>query len=107
MFVIHIPSLGPDGMALFPFILVRKPNPHPTLLNHERIHLRQQAELGIVPFYVWYVVEYVIRRFQYRDHYRAYRNISFEREAFTNDQDLTYLKKRSFWGFWQYLRNYE
>ena len=105
MFIVHIASLRPDGMALFPFILVRQPNPGPALLNHERIHLRQQAELGILPFYLWYVLEYLIRWFQYRDHYQAYRNISFEREAFANDQDLTYLKNRSFWRFWRYLMN--
>jgi hypothetical protein len=105
MFVIHIASLGPDGMALFPFILVRHPNPGPTLLNHERIHLRQQAELGILLFYFWYTIEYLIRRFQYRQHYRAYRNISFEREAFANEQDLTYLRSRRWWSFWQYIKD--
>lgn len=94
-------------MALFPFILVRQANPGPTLLNHERIHLRQQAELGILPFYLWYVVEYGIRRIQHRDHYTAYRNISFEREAFANDADLTYLKTRPFWAFWQYINSDE
>lgn len=103
MFVIHVASLGPDGMALFPFILVRHANPGPALLNHERIHLRQQAELGIFLFYIWYVLEYVIRRFQHRDHYRAYRSISFEREAFANDDNLTYLKSRSVWAFRHYL----
>lgn len=105
MFVVRFRSMQADGMALFPFILVKQPNPGPTLLNHERIHLRQQAELGILPFYVWYVVEYLIRRWQYRDHYTAYRNISFEREAFANDQNLTYLKTRTFWQFWHYLTN--
>lgn len=95
--------LRPDGMALFPFILVRQPNPGSVLLNHERIHLRQQAELGIIPFYLWYLLEYLIRRFHYRDHYEAYRNISFEREAFTHDGDLTYLKKRGFWNFLRYV----
>ena len=67
--ILYVPQLGPDGMALFPFILVRRPNPSLTLLNHERIHLRQQAELGVLPFYVWYVLEYLIRRFQYDGHY--------------------------------------
>ena len=103
MFVIHVASLGPDGMALFPFILVRHANPGPALLNHERIHLRQQAELGIFLFYIWYVLEYAVRRFQHRDHYRAYRSISFEREAFDNDDNLTYLKSRAFWAFRHYL----
>lgn len=103
MFVIHVASLGPDGMALFPFILVRHRHPCPTLLNHERIHLQQQLELGIVVFYVWYVVEYLVRRFQYRNHYAAYRNISFEREAFCHEQNLTYLRTRPFWTFWRYM----
>ena len=104
-FTLHIPRLSPNGMALSPFILVRQANPGAVLLNHERIHLRQQAEMGILPFYLWYIVEYGIRRIQHRDHYTAYRNISFEREAFANDTNLTYLKTRSFWAFWQYLRN--
>ncbi len=90
-------------MALFPFILVRHPNPGPVLLNHERIHLRQQAELGIVLFYFWYVIEYFVRRFQYRQHYQAYRNISFEREAFANEADPAYLQSRRWWAFRHYL----
>jgi hypothetical protein len=90
-------------MALFPFILVRRPNPGATLINHERIHLRQQVEMGIMLFYLWYVVEYGIRRIQYPNHYTAYRNISFEREAFANDENLSYLKTRPFWAFWKYM----
>jgi hypothetical protein len=103
MFIIHVASLGPDGMALFPFILVRHRHPGPMLINHERIHLRQQIELGILPFYLWYVIEYLIRRMQYRDHYTAYRHICFEREAFANDQNLTYLNTRPHWEFRRYL----
>lgn len=102
--ILHVPQLGPDGMALFPFILVRRPNPSPILLNHERIHLRQQAELGILPFYVWYGLEYLIRRFQYTDHYAAYRNISFEREAFANETNLNYLNERRWFAFWRYVK---
>lgn len=102
-FIVQIPKLGPDGMALFPFILVRQPNPGPILVNHERIHLRQQAEMGILPFYLWYLTEYVIRRIQYRDHYEAYRNISFEREAFANETNLTYLRTRRWWTFLGYV----
>ena len=102
-FIIRVPSLGPDGMALFPFILVRQPNPGPTLLNHERIHLYQQAELGVLPFYVWYAIEYLIRRFQHPTHYAAYRNISFEREAYAHETNLSYLKSRRLWAFLNYL----
>lgn len=98
-FILHIPRLGPSGMALFPFILVQRANPGPVLLNHERIHLRQQLELGILPFYAWYVLEYLFYRIRYRDHYAAYRAIRFEREAFAHEADLAYLKTRPFWAF--------
>ena len=37
--------------------------------------------IPIMLFYVWYVIEYIIRLLLYRNHYRAYRNIVFEREA--------------------------
>ena len=103
MFVVHFASLRVDGMALFPFILVRYPNPSPALLNHERIHLRQQLELGILPFYIWYGLEYLIRRFQHRDHYTAYRSISFEQDAFAHDADLTYLNARRWWAFLRWV----
>ncbi|MEZ0486779.1 hypothetical protein [Fibrella aquatica] len=86
-------------MTIWPFVLLRRPNPSARLLNHERIHLRQQLELGIVLFYIWYFSEYGYWRLRGRDHYTAYRSICFEREAFNNDDDLTYLNKRPFWAF--------
>ena len=102
--IVHISFLWVDGMALWPFVLVRQAKPDAFLLNHERIHLRQQLELGIIPFYIWYAVEYLIRRWQYKNHYKAYRNISFEREAFTNDHNLTYREQRSWYSFAKYLQ---
>ena len=33
----------------------------------------------------------------------AYHAISFEREAYKNEKDLDYLKKRSFWSFLRYI----
>lgn len=72
-------------------------------MNHERIHLRQQLELLIVFFFIWYLTEYLIRLIQYKDSYKAYNKISFEREAYANEQKLGYLKKRKWWGFRRYL----
>jgi len=92
-------------MALLPFILLRDKrmkNNH-TLINHERIHLRQQAEMLILPFYLWYITEYFIRLIMYRNKKKAYYNISFEREAYTNDRNLNYLNNRCFWNFTKYL----
>lgn len=33
--------------------------------------------------------------------YRNNRNISFERETYTKEKDLGYLKRRSFWEFFE------
>lgn len=64
------------------------------VVNHERIHTAQQRELLWVPFYVLYVAEWLARMVQYRNWDKAYRNISFEREAYTHGHDLTYLSRR-------------
>lgn len=94
-----------NGIALFPFIFVRKPEDkeNNVLINHERIHLRQQLELLIFFFYIFYVVEYYYHLFKLKDPYLAYKNISFEREAYSMESDLNYLKKRKFWSFRKYL----
>jgi hypothetical protein len=39
----------------------------------------------------------------YKDKNLAYRNISFEKEAYANEKDLNYVKQRSFWKFLSYL----
>jgi hypothetical protein len=92
------------AIAIFPFIFLRRGGAeNEILINHERIHLRQQAELLVLPFYLWYLLEYLCKLVIYRSHNKAYRNISFEREAYRNDEDLGYLQNRKFWSFMKYL----
>jgi hypothetical protein len=95
----------PMAMALFPFILLGEDEyrHHKTLLNHERIHLQQEIELGIVPFYVLYVANYYANLLIYKNKHQAYLNICFEREAYTNDTNLDYLKNRKFGAWYKYL----
>lgn len=97
---------GYRGMAVFPFILMKyyKDQVNVVFLNHEKIHLRQQLEMLILPFFIWYIVEFFIRFIQYKNKDLAYRNISFEREAYINEADLNYLKSRSFFQFLRYIR---
>lgn len=91
------------GIALWPFVLVRGTKPHKILLNHERIHLRQQVEMLVVFFYIWYVLEWFYYFMKYKNWWRAYYQISFEREAYLHENDLEYLKNRRFWAFRAYL----
>lgn len=93
------------GLSLWPFIILRSPalRKDRVLINHERIHLRQQAELLLVFFYAWYLAEWLFRTFWYLDAYRAYQNISFEREAYACEKDLDYLARRKPYNFLNYL----
>ena len=93
------------GLTIYPFIFLKKKQLKDDmyLLNHETIHLKQQLELLIIPFFVWYGIEYIFRLIQYRNQFLAYKNISFEREAYTNDSDLNYTKNRKFWSFLKYI----
>lgn len=98
-FLLKVPFLRVNGMALFPFILVREGKPSARLLNHERIHHRQQLELLILPFYVWYLLEYAWHRLRGLSHHAAYLAIRFEREAYRHDGEADYLKRRKWWAF--------
>ncbi len=93
------------GLTLWPFIFLRSPalRQDAVLINHERIHLRQQAELLVVFFYLWYLVEWLLRSLVYFSFYKAYRNISFEREAYARERDRDYLGSRRPYQFLSYL----
>lgn len=77
-----IPFPGFTAINLFGVIFAReeyKPLGKRTL-NHEAIHTAQMKELLYVGFYLWYVVEWLVKLFIYGK--EAYRNVSFEREAY-------------------------
>ena len=94
-----------EGIVLWPFIFVkrRELKGNVCFMNHERIHLRQQLELLVLPFFIWYLIEYLIRLVQYRNSYKAYTMISFEREAYRHEKEVEYLRRRRLWAFWKYL----
>ena len=87
-----------NGMALWPFIILKdkKLKKDTVFLNHEGIHLKQQAELLLVFFYLWYGLEYLFRIIKYKNRSAAYRNMSFEREAYANEKAPDYLKTMVF-----------
>lgn len=94
-----------DGVVMWPFIFLKRKElkENDAFMNHERIHLKQQLELLVLLFYFWYFTEYLIRYFRYRNSYKAYSNISFEREAYANEDNLDYLRERKIWAFLRYL----
>lgn len=102
----YFPPKDFAAINLLGIIIVRKD--YGTLskeeINHEVIHTRQMLEMLIVPFYLFYILEWFIRLIQYRDRVEAYENISFEREAYTNMCNLSYLKERKLFAFIYYFK---
>ncbi|TWR29873.1 hypothetical protein FPZ43_08460 [Mucilaginibacter pallidiroseus] len=103
--IIVVPFLNANGMALFPFILVKEKSMKRdvALINHEKIHLLQQAELLVLPFYILYLLNYMINLIKYKRHYQAYLNIAFEREAYANETNMGYLNKRKYYNWLRYF----
>ena len=96
-----LPFSGFSAMNLFGILFVRKNvRLSEKTLNHEAIHTAQWKELWYIGFILWYLVEWLIRL----PKGNAYRNISFEREAYANDDNLTYLETRRRFAFVKYLK---
>jgi len=102
-----IPAPGYKAITLFPFVFVRKNvvdggRWRDTDKNHEAIHIEQQKELLVIPFYVIYLLEYAFKIVRYGfDIDLAYHCISFEREAYNNQNDLNYLSTRKHFAQWR------
>lgn len=57
-------------------------------------------ELLYIPFYILYGLEYLKNLWKYTPH-KAYLNISFEREAYANENNFEYLKTRKHYAQWR------
>lgn len=110
-----IPCKGFTAINLFGVVFVRKEiRPQHTIslrnwdimLNHELIHTAQMKELLYVPFYILYGIEWLIRLAMYRNKKEAYRNISFEREAYDMQNNFHYIidKERKPYAFLKYVK---
>ena len=70
-------------------------------INHEKIHTAQMKELLFIFFYLWYGFEWIVKLIAYRNSKKAYRDISFEKEAYANEYNLNYLNNREHYAQWQ------
>lgn len=102
----YFPPKGFAAINLFGIIIGRKEYGYLNdyELNHEEIHTKQMIELLGVVFYVLYFAEWLFRLLQYRNRLVAYYNISFEREAYKNGNNLDYLRERKLFSFRHYYR---
>ena len=113
------------AMTVWPVVFIQKANERlydEVADNHENIHGRQQIEMLIVGivlaiglyfligwwclfalpvFCWWYCIEYMLRSIFGKGN--AYRNISFEREAYANETDFNYLKNRRLFAWIKHI----
>ena len=101
------PFIGKDFIAinLFGLIILRKGAFFPeSSINHESIHTAQQKEMLFVFFYLWYVLEWLVRLLCCFSARKAYFRISFEREAYAHEYESDYLQNRKLFSWVKYLR---
>lgn len=122
-----IPFEGFVALTVWPYVFVRRSEEgkyDSVAENHEHIHSEQQQEmlgagaltgglliiltgslwwLLLVPVYFWwYLIEYALRSMFGTGN--AYRNISFEREAYANEKDFDYNRNRSPFAWLKYMK---
>ena len=101
-----LPLKGFSAINLFGIVVARREclPLSKRILYHEAIHSQQIEELLYVGFYIWYVVEWIVRLLYIRNFKEAYKTISFEKEAFGNDGDNNYLENRKVFAFLNYMK---
>lgn len=63
--------------------------------NHEAIHWQQYIETGIIGFIILYFGWWLFNLIRYKDGEKAYYMIPFEKEAYDNHENMTYLETRT------------
>lgn len=121
-----IPFKGYKAINLFGLIFTRAELTKKEK-NHENIHTKQMFECAILgfcligaliifsnisywwlltsllTFYVFYGLEYIIVRLFHKKQNDAYHDVSFEEEAYVNDDNLEYNKVRIPFNWVKYL----
>lgn len=102
-----IPFSGYIAMTVFPWVFIRKDLAQkytPTANRHETTHGYQQLECLWLLFFIWYVVEWLIKipicYFANKD---AYKSISFEQEAYYTQGQVDYNKNRKHYAWMKYI----
>lgn len=98
-----IPFKPFTAINLFGFVFARKEE-KPLSKNtvyHESIHTEQMKEMLYVFFYLWYLIEWLVKLPNYGK--KSYNNISFEREAYQYDRYADYVQFRKKYNWIKYL----
>lgn len=108
-----IPMQGYKAINLFGILFVHSGKKiKQSDMNHEEIHTEQMKELLYIFFYLIYIFEWLVRiiicllKHNYTKlsevPHKAYKVISFEKEAYDNESDFEYLHNRKHYAMWEY-----
>ena len=119
-----LPPKGFLAINLFGLTLCRmgdKSRINARTVRHEAIHTAQMKDMLYSFFYIWYGIEWFIKlwfclkeaKINYKYRMKkgffsmwattVYHNLSFEREAYQNHDDLNYLSNRKFFAHLKYM----
>lgn len=99
-----LPFPGYRAINLFGIIFARGDKPlSERTITHETIHTKQLLETLIVGFYLWYLLEFLIKLVICFNWDRAYRSISFEQEAYEFADCPNWPKWRGHWTWGRYV----
>ena len=83
-----------EAITIYPTIYFRMTEPSDDLVVHEMVHIEQQKRDGLFKFVVRYFKEYLLGLKNGLSDYDAYRNISYEKEAFKAQNDFLRSKNK-------------
>lgn len=78
----RFPAKGFHAITLFPVVFYNDGVLTEREVRHETVHLCQQEALLVVPFYLLYLLFWLVNLIRFRSFHRAYRAIPFERSAY-------------------------
>ena len=99
----HFPFGGYKAINLFGIVFTKGELSNREL-NHEAIHTEQMKELGYIFFYIWYFIEWLLEVLL-PPYNKAYHDISFEEEAYNNENNPNYLKSRKRYSWIKFVFN--
>lgn len=104
-----LPVKGYVAINLFGVVFARREEWDPlpdvvrrAVIRHEATHTAQGRELLWIGFYLVYLLEWLGRLLIMPR--RAYRSLSFEREAYAHEWEVDYLETREPFAQWRHLR---
>lgn len=121
-----IPLKGYKAITLWPWAFIRKGATYTDIDDrHETIHGCQQKEMLVIAavvsivllllgcgwwsllamplFFWWYAIEWLIKLCYYRNATTAYKNVSFEREAYCYQHSDNYVENRGHYAWVKFI----